>query len=1064
MRRRAALLLVALCVAAPLRAQVADPELAALLERVQFWQERNREDLAREALERALRRSPDDPEALMLLARFQLRANLEREAAGTLERLRAAHPKHPNVARLDALVRIHGPDRERLRQARQLARAGRNDEAARGYRAIFPQGVFPDDDLALEYAQVLGWTREGWDQARDMLADLASRHPNDARYRVALVSHQSTRKPVGAETLKALRELAGSPTVAISRPAKEAWRRAVIAMDPVPASVPALREYIAANPGETAVSERLEVVLKTIAGRGAAPAAAAPAGPKVQAWAAFEAGRYDEAQALFEAALAGQPRDGEAAGGLGLVRMRQGRHAEAAELFARAGSLDAKGRAKWEELGRGARYWLLLQQAREAREAGRLEVAQARAREARELDPADPNAGAEAARVQAAIDARSVARLLEDAKRLQGEGREAEAVAALESAAAIDRDDPWMRLDLARLLARRGEADRAGSLFEVLARRRPSDADARYAHALFLSGIGRDGEALVVLEAIPAADRSANVTRLQRRLWTAVQGRRAVALAQLDRRAEAERLLRSARESVGDDRELQLEIARVLDRIGADPPLRESLDALAASGGQTGEEAAELGRLRLSLRLREAEALDAAGQREQSLASMQAWVPDALRANPGDARLLGIAARLAEREGDLDRAIDLEQRSLAAGGGDVYRFRRLAELLDRQATWHTAALDGVQRSGTAGKSRVEMADMSLGVVRGWSGGGRWSFRMAPTRIASGTADLEDPAEANTFGSALLCRPLCTLPAASSERGVALGMAYETDWLRFDLGTTPLGFPVANVLGGISWKGEAGELGYTFEAARRPVTSTLLSYAGVRDPNTGRLWGGVMESGARLTVSRDSGGENGAWGLAGLYRLTGREVLSNDKAELMAGYYRRLVNEDDRALTAGVTGMLWRFRRSAGEFTFGHGGYYSPRSYESLSFPLVYGMRTERASLVVRGALSVSWSSSRSAPFFPTDEELQARALAAAGTTFTDPFHSGGSDARSFGRALSATWEYQVSPRIFAGGRLELERSSNYTPNRVLLYVRMADRAAARPVALPPEPGLPGWRY
>jgi len=220
----------------------------------------------------------------------------------------------------------------------------------------------------------------------------------------------------------------------------------------------------------------------------------------------------------------------------------------------------------------------------------------------------------------------------------------------------------------------------------------------------------------------------------------------------------------------------------------------------------------------------------------------------------------------------------------------------------------------------------------------------------------------------------------------------------------------------------------------------------------------------MQTGVRLNLSRDSGGDNGLWGLAGLYRLTGRDVLANDKGELMAGYYRRLVNEDDRLVTAGVTGMLWRFRRNAGEFTLGHGGYYSPRSYQSLSFPLTYGVRTERTSLVVRAAVSASWSTSHAAPFFPTDDALQARAVAAAGTTFTDPFYTGGNNGRSFGRALSATWEYQLTPNVFAGGRLELERSTNYTPNRFLLYVRMADRAAARPVALPPEPGLPGWQY
>jgi len=152
-----------------------DPEVAALLDRAEFWQARSRDDRAREEIDKALRLRPDQPEALLALGRLQLRANQEREAAATLQRLRNAHPQHVGVAHLGALLRIRGADRDRLRQARQLARAGRNDEAPAAFSALFPEGA-PDDDLALEIAQVQGWTRNGWEPARATLAELARRH------------------------------------------------------------------------------------------------------------------------------------------------------------------------------------------------------------------------------------------------------------------------------------------------------------------------------------------------------------------------------------------------------------------------------------------------------------------------------------------------------------------------------------------------------------------------------------------------------------------------------------------------------------------------------------------------------------------------------------------------------------------------------------------------------------------------------------------------------------------------------------------------------------------------
>jgi hypothetical protein len=108
---------------------------------------------------------------------------------------------------------------------------------------------------------------------------------------------------------------------------------------------------------------------------------------------------------------------------------------------------------------------------------------------------------------------------------------------------------------------------------------------------------------------------------------------------------------------------------------------------------------------------------------------------------------------------------------------------------------------------------------------------------------------------------------------------------------------------------------------------------------------------------------------------------------------------------------------------------------------------------------------VSRSTTAAAPFFPTDEALQARAVALAPTNGIDPYYQPSAGSRSFGRSLSAAWERQLSPRLFVGARVELERSPYYTPNRYLLYFRLAtDASAARPVVLAPDPVLPTSQY
>lgn len=1191
MRRGLIALAFALCLAPPAQASsLTDREAKELLDRSQLWQSRYRDDLAREALDRLFRIDPNHPEGLVQLARIQLRAGEEGEAARTYERLRAVHPAHPGVLQLATLLRLRGPDREKYRQAQQLARAGHAEEALKAYRALLPDGI-PDDDLALEYALVLAATQDGWEGARAMLAGLEGRHPGDPKYRLAHASHLSTRKPPSAEALKSLRELAAVPSVA--KPAREAWRRAILRLDPVEESLPALKEYVAGNPDDATARERLDSVTKAVEERRkllADPAYLA----KRDGLAALEAGRLDEAQARLQEAVALRPGDAETAGALGIVRLRQGRHGEAHELFVKAGQLDAAGRAKWDGLARTARFWDLVKQAGAARQSGQDDVAERLYREALALEPGNTIAleglatlllragrDAEAAAVMekldparrreiaAAVDAVRAERLKEEAARLKGQGREREAIAALEEAAAIDRADPWLRLDLARAYAAGGDAARGQALFDELLGRRPDDPDTRFAMAIFLAGVERESEALTVLEPVAEKARTASMANLQRRLWIAVQGRRADALAQQGRQAEARQVLASAAQAIGNDAALALEVAgacvqagepacaksllerfsappanpsldwrigqaRLLNRMQADSELRALLGSIDSLGPKTPAQAREIHELDRWLSLREARALLASGRREearrmagdlalsphasdpdfaaavagilielQDYAGARPLVERALAANPGHPEALAHAARLAHREGKADEAIALEQRSrasrlsraagdgadrlsridlpalpggalaidaaspeaVAAERGYPGEYRRLAELLDQEANWLSSALDWRYRSGTSGKSQVSAQELPLEWKPGASGGNRWFFRADVARVNAGAVDLAD-SEGSTFGSVLLCQPACGSGSlAQLEKGVAFSAGLERQDLRVDVGASPAGFAVVNFVGGLLYRGDLGPLSYSVDASRRPVTSSLLSHSGTTDPNTGRTWGGVVATGVRLGLAADSGGEYGAWGSLGLHRLGGRNVLDNDRAQLMAGGYRRLINEEDRQLTVGVTGMHWRHSENAGEFTFGHGGYYSPGKYSSLALPVTYGLRTARTSFAVRASVSVAWSELERAPYFPTDPGLQAQAVALAPVNGIDPWYPASDEGRSYGRALGAALEHQLLPGLFVGGRVELERSTNYTPNRFLFYVRLAtDRPSARPVAFPPEPVLPSSQY
>jgi cellulose synthase operon protein C len=169
-----------------------------------------------------------------------------------------------------------------------------------------------------------------------------------------------------------------------------------------------------------------------------------------------------------------------------------------------------------------------------------------------------------------------------------------------------------------------------------------------------------------------------------------------------------------------------------------------------------------------------------------------------------------------------------------------------------------------------------------------------------------------------------------------------------DWLNLyaDLGLTPENSAVgAQVFGkaGLSRLHDSGR--WQAEVFVEPVRESLLSYTGLRDPGTGRVWGGVRRYGARLSGYRrltDSpwlvnGNLESAW-------YTGTDVAHNRALRVRLGLDNDLARPGFTYVTAGpfVEGM--RFAENLSHFTWGHGGYFSPQKYLSLGVALALQTR------------------------------------------------------------------------------------------------------------------------
>ncbi|OWY40156.1 hypothetical protein CEK28_05330 [Xenophilus sp. AP218F] len=675
---------------------------------------------------------------------------------------------------------------------------------------------------------------------------------------------------------------------------------------------------------------------------------------------------------------------------------------------------------------------------------------------------------------------------LADAELARGDGERARG--RLGRAERLMRGDSPRMAELAQAWLRAGETARARGLLEKQYLEQPS-ADNELAYADLLLDLGEPETAAPLLDA-SARNREA-LSQAQRQTLADLQASLAVAQADAARAAgqdgQAEAILLRAQGRSPDNPRLLRNLAgydiragrweaaraRLARALAAQPDDDEarlllldadigSGDLVAARAGVDPLLAAKPGR-GMDFRLRALDRLQQLGDEERVDAEIAALLAEA-NAAPG-AYLR--AARRAEARDQPRQAQALYRAGMASPTPAVAADKEplhegYAEWLDRQGVRIWQGLDLNYRGGgdgSPGTSRMSMWQAPLLVELPAPRAGRYFLRADGVRMDAGELDLSSDYALEHFGSVLACSKQtgaslqsCAAPyGRQTAQGVTLGVGYQNENWRLDIGRTPSSFPVSNAIGGIRYSDSYSLLNYKLELSRRPVTSSLLSYAGVRDPYSGQSWGGVTASGAGGSLGYDQGGRFGVWSNFSWQRLSGENVDSNRKLTAMGGVYWRLFKEPTRQLTAGVNSINFWHQKNLGDYTFGQGGYYSPKRYNSLSLPLTYAARNERWSYTLRGSVSVSSADESGAPFYPTRPDWQAQA--------GNPMVSEGGGP-GWGASLAGAFEYQLTPRVALGGMLDLQHSQYYQPSRVLFYLRYQPGGASLTLPYPVEPLQP----
>ncbi|HHV7525723.1 TPA: cellulose synthase subunit BcsC-related outer membrane protein [Burkholderia orbicola] len=692
------------------------------------------------------------------------------------------------------------------------------------------------------------------------------------------------------------------------------------------------------------------------------------------------------------------------------------------------------------------------------------------------------------------LDAESA---LADARGAHARGDRAAFAATLAHAQASAPDDPDMLAAIGAQWIDAGEPERGLAPLRdwIAAHPREADADVRLRYGDLLGRAGRDDALAAWLDTLrrdPALT-PAQTARLEDQSLRLVLRQTDDAIARQDY-AQARTLLDRASPAGRADKRYALELADLERAQGHYDAARDALApvvartpddadtqlALARIDEDSGNRAAARERVQAVLARTPDDDVDTQLSAVRRLNALRrpdeaAQVTERLQAAyPARADVTVAAGRVAEAQGRYDDAASLyrlsqsQERATGVSPGRDGLTPAQAAFADLQQRRNPEIETGwipAYKSGDEGVSSYRAQQVPIYMQLPIRYDGHVFAQVDTVHLDPGTLDTSVPdayslktfgtyaalrAQPNPQAAALIANPPCSLH--QSTTGVALGAGYLSDAWRFDLGTSPLGFPVHYLVGGVRYRFDAGPASFSVNASRRPETSSVLSYAGMRDPWTGAVWGGVRRDGVNLRASVDVGRTN-LFAELGAGVLSGRNVERNAEVTLRTGFTVPVYERAAMKVSTGLVGNAWHYAQNLRYYTYGQGGYYSPQRYLSLGVPIEWAGRHDALSwdLTVTGGISNSYE--KDSLYYPTLSGQRAEQVAAG-------FVYAGSSTRgvSFSYGVNGIAEYRVNPHLSVGAQLHIDRSHDYAPSSALVYLRYAfDARASRSWLVTPTP-------
>lgn len=550
----------ALTLGAVSQAQAAsnDAALKALFDQANYWHEKSHDDLASESLKKVLMVDANNTQALYLMALWAQQNGDLQTAAQWRARLAAAAPADAGLQALDNAKQLAQVPQGQLTLARQQARSGNVPAALATWRSMF-NGDTPPPSLAPEYYLTMGSDKSLYPQAIGELQRFAAENPQDNAARVALGKMLTWREETRRDGIALLEPMASG-----SREADDGLRQALLWLGPQPGDERYYDNFLQRHPQDGDVQAYYR---KNVGGTA-----------KGEGFTALNSGDTGSAKRQFEQVLQTNPEDADALAGLGYIAQRNGDYKAASQYLSRAASQGGDASAERKTQADDAAFYGQLADAQQALKEGNVSQALALSaplaqqsgergtaaklfradvlrhnkdypqaeqalravlndqpqnaaarenlfyvlREQNKSDEAQAMLRTLPASLQAKLQPRIVTGLPGDPIRRQAQqaaaaGNTQQAIAILQQGVSRLPDDPWLRLDLARLLQKSGSGDEASSVMAPAARS-GAGASSLYAAALFASENSAWQQAQTLLSRISPASQNGQMRDLAQRV------------------------------------------------------------------------------------------------------------------------------------------------------------------------------------------------------------------------------------------------------------------------------------------------------------------------------------------------------------------------------------------------------------------------------------------------------------------------------------------------------------------------------------------------------------------